>query len=67
MECHNLAGGEMTKVAFRIMLLLSVLALGRVLIGGFFQPHACDEVTVVLSLGGETASVSSATDDSRED
>ncbi len=57
----------MTKVAFRIMLLLSVLALGRVLIGGFFQPYACDEVAVVQLQGGETASDGSATDDSRED
>ena len=57
----------MVRVVVRILLLLTVLAVGRVAISGFFQSDERNEVIVVVMPGGECTSEAFAANDSRED
>ena len=57
----------MFRVAVRILLLLTVVAMARVVVCGFFQADERNEVIVVVMSGGECTADVSAADDSRED
>ena len=64
---HDLAGGEMVRVLGRILLLMTVLAVGRVVIDRFLQVDESNAVIVVVVRGGECTSETSPIADSRED
>jgi hypothetical protein len=53
----------MVRLTLRILLLLSVLAAGRIVVSGFIQSDERKEVVVVLVPGGNCVSDSSALDD----
>jgi hypothetical protein len=56
----------MVKLTVRVLLLLSVLAMGRFVVGGFLQSEERSQVIVVLMHGGECASETSAPDRPKE-
>lgn len=58
-------GGEMVKLTVRILTLLTVLALGRIVVGEFFQSNEPRAVLVVLMPGGNCAIDASAPENAR--
>jgi len=57
----------MVRVTVRILLLLAVLAAGRMVLAGFLQADGHNEVIVVVMPGGECTSDVPAVHKSRED